>query len=65
MAEILAQNAKSATQIRDVLNKQHKIFSMLECKPNDDNSVVGCLKERLSGIDDLAKLSREHEMDLR
>jgi hypothetical protein len=60
--EILAQNAKLAKQIRDVLDKQQKIFSMLECKPSDGNPVVGRLKDKLSGIDDLAKLSREHEM---
>jgi hypothetical protein len=46
------------------LDKQQKIFAALGCKPGEGNPVVKCLKDKLSGIDDLAKLSRQHEMKI-
>ncbi|MDR1457670.1 MAG: hypothetical protein LBI47_02360, partial [Puniceicoccales bacterium] len=49
--EALAQNTKLAKQIRDVLDKQQKIFAALGCKPGEGNPVVKCLKDKLSGID--------------
>ncbi|MDR2603104.1 MAG: hypothetical protein LBC11_00895, partial [Puniceicoccales bacterium] len=60
--EALAQGTKLAKQIRDVLAKQEKILAALESKPGEGNPVVERLKDKLSGIDDLAKLARQHEM---
>ncbi|MDR1528110.1 MAG: hypothetical protein LBS22_00785 [Puniceicoccales bacterium] len=60
--EALAQNTKLAKQIRDILDKQQKVFAELGYKPGEGNPVVAGLKDKLSGIDALAKLSREHEM---
>ncbi|MDR2778864.1 MAG: hypothetical protein LBB16_01075 [Puniceicoccales bacterium] len=58
----LAQNIKLAKQMRDVLDKQQKVFTALGCKLGDKNPVVERLKDKLSGLDDLAKLSRDHEI---
>ncbi|MDR2776564.1 MAG: hypothetical protein LBB17_00755 [Puniceicoccales bacterium] len=60
--EALAQNTKLAKQIRDVLAKQEKVLAILDYKPSEGNPVVKRFKDKLSGIDDLAKLTREHEM---
>ncbi|MDR2628702.1 MAG: hypothetical protein LBC30_01780 [Puniceicoccales bacterium] len=62
--EALAQNAKLAKQIRDVLAKQKKVLDILEFKPGEGNPVVKRFKDKLSGIDDIAKLAREHEMGI-
>jgi hypothetical protein len=62
--EALAQNTKLAKQIRDVLAKQEEFFAALESKPGEGNPVVGRLKDKLSGIDDLANLARQHEMNI-
>jgi hypothetical protein len=62
--EALAQNTKLAKQIHDVLDKQQKIFAALGCKPGEGNPVVKYLKDKISGIDDLAKLARKHEMEI-
>jgi hypothetical protein len=60
--EALARNTKLANEIRDVLAKQEKILAVLDCKPGGGNPVVERLKDKFSGIDDIAKLAREHEM---
>ncbi|MDR2432315.1 MAG: hypothetical protein LBD34_01000 [Puniceicoccales bacterium] len=60
--EALAQGTKLAKQIRNVLAEQGKILAALDSKPGEGNPVVKRLKDKLSGIDDLTKLARQHEM---
>jgi hypothetical protein len=60
----LTQSTKLAKQIRDVLTKQQKVLTALGNKLGEGNPVVAGLKDKMTGIDDLAKLSREHEMKL-
>jgi hypothetical protein len=65
MAEkALARSTKLVKQIQDVLVKQQKILTASGHKLGEGNPIVTGLKDKLTGIDDLAKLSREHEMKL-